>query len=189
MLEALLRGSPSSQQQPSSTGSASDEELRDIMEVGSVRSDGIEPVWVSSSTVELDVALDAASGRLVGPGPCFGRHLLKMAPSHDMTKTADSRTLKDNCLYFMCIPIWARTGAAFAIGLTFLLVAFFTGRIERTLSQLSIGNYYSLDEAAGGFNFWRESTSDQSLGNFSACASVCARQRSSPLPAMLFATA
>ena len=174
MLEALLRGSSSSQQ-PSSTDSASDEEL---MEVASVRSDGIEPAWVSSSTVELVVTLDAASGRLVGPGPCFGRHLLKMAPSHDMTKTADSRTLKDNCLYFMCIPIWARTGAAFAIGLTFLLVAFFTNRIDRLHNQITIGNYYKLDEGAGGFDFWRESTSHPNLGNFSACVSVCTRQQS-----------
>ena len=154
----------------------SDSDGEELMDVGPGRIEGlIAPLRVSSSTDELDVALGSA--RLYGPGPCFGRHLLKLAPSHE--KTADRRTLKDNCLYFMCIPIWMRTGAAFAVGLTFLLVAFFTNRIGQQITQAGIGNYYSLDETAGGFGFWRESQSDSNLGNFSACVSVRAQQRQS----------
>ena len=172
MLETAL-GSPAPRRnklgrlQPSLDSDSDGEEM---VEVGSVRSEEgiIAPLRVSSSTDELHVALGPA--RLVGPGPCFGHHLLKMAPSH--AKTVDSRTLKDNCLYFMCIPIWARFGVAFAVGMTFLLTAFFTGRIERGFNAIGIGNYYSLDETAGGFGLWRESPSDPNLGNFSACVSV-----------------
>lgn len=184
MLEAVL-GSPSRGRRDDGV---------ELMDVGSgLTAEGIAPLRVSSSTEDLAARLGQS---LVGPGPCLGKYILKMAPSHE--KTASQRTLKDNCLYFMCIPIWARTGAAFSVGLTFLLLGFFVSQVATVINQNAvIRPYYSLDEQTnGGFATWRQSYADPRLGpselhpdtDLSPCASVRVRcrdrrlRRTSPAP-------
>ena len=118
---------------------------------------GIAPLRLSASQDDLEARLGFR--QLIGPGPCFGRQVLKLAPSHD--KVASQLTLKDNCLYFMCIPLWARTGAFFITGLTLLLLGFFTGRAENAVVAAAVGDYFNLDSTTrAGFQNWRASPRD-----------------------------